>query len=478
MVLRLFRRSIFSIILLLCLCLALPSVSASPIPLRGVVEGFYGTPWTHAQRLDMLAFMGRQGFNAYIYSPKDDQYARAAWREPYPAAQRRELGELVRQADQAGVQFIYALSPGLDSHFTGPGREADLQAAEAKLESMYALGVRRFAVFFDDIKNKDAAGQTAFINALSRTLRTRHRDVQTFLTVPVEYYYADMQQEDVAKPYTKVFAAQLQPDIQVLYTGDGVVVPALTQQELQRAETLYGRKLGIWWNYPVTDYLPAKLALGPIGNLPQRDANAIFFNPMQYPELSKIALATGAVYAKEPEKYEPEQAWRQAIAAQYGDLAEDMALFAGATQHMENAWAKVGPQDDQVLQQAIAQWQAEWPQGGEAAERSRLSLDAQLQRRLTACERLQRALPQANPEAYKECEPQLMQWHGLCETARLGLQLLAPEHQGVPVMQRKVQRSQFQNQCRHLADEQAHAVIGDTTLVPLLAYINRTLLRI
>lgn len=473
----LFRKSICSIFLLLWLCLAVSSVSAAPIPLRGVVEGFYGTPWTHAQRLDMLAFMGRQGFNAYIYSPKDDQYARAAWREPYPAAQRRELGELVQQADRAGVQFIYALSPGLDSHFTGPEREADLQAAEAKLESMYALGVRRFAVFFDDIKNKDAAGQTAFINDLSRSLCTRHSDVQPFLTVPVEYYYADMQQDGVAKPYTQVFAAQLQPDIQVLYTGNGVVVPALTQQDLQRAETLYGRRLGIWWNYPVTDYLPAKLALGPIGNLPQRDANAIFFNPMQYPELSKIALATGAVYAKEPEKYEPEQAWHEAIAAQYGALSEDMTLFAGATQHMENAWAKVGPQDDRELQRAIAQWQAAWPQGDEAAEQSRLALDAQLQRRMTACEHLQRALPQTNPEAYKECAPQLMQWHGLCETARLGLQMLALERQGASAMQRKVLCSQFRNQRRQLANAQAHAVIGDTTLVPLLAYINRTLLR-
>lgn len=477
MVLRLFRRSIFSIILLLCLCLALPSVSASPIPLRGVVEGFYGTPWTHAQRLDMLAFMGRQGFNAYIYSPKDDQYARAAWREPYPAAQRRELGELVQQADWAGVQFIYALSPGLDSHFTGPEREADLQAAEAKLESMYALGVRRFAVFFDDIKNKDAAGQTAFINDLSRSLCTRHSDVQPFLTVPVEYYYADMQQDGVAKPYTQVFAAQLQPDIQVLYTGNGVVVPALTQQDLQRAETLYGRRLGIWWNYPVTDYLPAKLALGPIGNLPQRDVDAIFFNPMQYPELSKIALATGAAYAQAPERYVPEQAWHEAIAAQYGALSEDMTLFAGATQHMENAWAKVGPQDDRELQRAIAQWQAAWPQGDEAAEQSRLALDAQLQRRMTACEHLQRALPQTNPEAYKECAPQLTQWHGLCETARLGLQMLALERQGASAMQRKVLCSQFRNQRRQLANAQAHAVIGDTTLVPLLAYINRTLLR-
>lgn len=473
----LFRKSICSIFLLLWLCLAVSSVSAAPIPLRGVVEGFYGTPWTHAQRLDMLAFMGRQGFNAYIYSPKDDQYARAAWREPYPAAQRRELGELVQQADRAGVQFIYALSPGLDSHFTGPEREADLQAAEAKLESMYALGVRRFAVFFDDIKNKDAAGQTAFINDLSRSLCTRHSDVQPFLTVPVEYYYADMQQDGVAKPYTKVFAAQLQPNIQVLYTGNGVVVPALTQQDLQRAETLYGRRLGIWWNYPVTDYLPAKLALGPIGNLPQRDVDAIFFNPMQYPELSKIALATGAAYAQAPERYVPEQAWHEAIAAQYGALSEDMTLFAGATQHMENAWAKVGPQDDRELQRAIAQWQAAWPQGDEAAEQSRLALDAQLQRRMTACEHLQRALPQTNPEAYKECAPQLTQWHGLCETARLGLQLLALERQGASAMQRKVLCSQFRNQRRQLANAQAHAVIGDTTLVPLLAYINRTLLR-
>ncbi|TGV13625.1 beta-N-acetylglucosaminidase, partial [Mesorhizobium sp. M00.F.Ca.ET.186.01.1.1] len=36
---------------------------------RGVIEGFYGTPWTHAERLDMIDFLHRHDYNAYFYSP-------------------------------------------------------------------------------------------------------------------------------------------------------------------------------------------------------------------------------------------------------------------------------------------------------------------------------------------------------------------------------------------------------------------------
>ena len=38
----------------------------------GVVEGFYGPPWSHGARLDMIKFSGKNGFNIYIYAPKDD----------------------------------------------------------------------------------------------------------------------------------------------------------------------------------------------------------------------------------------------------------------------------------------------------------------------------------------------------------------------------------------------------------------------
>mgnify|MGYP002638305103 FL=1 len=39
---------------------------------RGVVEGFYGTPWSHNARLRQLQFYGENKMNTYIYGPKDD----------------------------------------------------------------------------------------------------------------------------------------------------------------------------------------------------------------------------------------------------------------------------------------------------------------------------------------------------------------------------------------------------------------------
>ena len=51
---------------------------------RGVIEGFYGTPWSQQNRLAQLNFYGAHKMNTYVYSPKDDPYLRAQWRDPYP----------------------------------------------------------------------------------------------------------------------------------------------------------------------------------------------------------------------------------------------------------------------------------------------------------------------------------------------------------------------------------------------------------
>ena len=73
---------------------------AASIPLRGVVEGFYGKPWTQEQRVDMMAFCEAHGLNAYIYAPKDDPYHREKWREPYPESQRKKLAKLIRELNR------------------------------------------------------------------------------------------------------------------------------------------------------------------------------------------------------------------------------------------------------------------------------------------------------------------------------------------------------------------------------------------
>ena len=420
-------------ILFALLCLAGAGVaSAAPaplqIPLRGVIEGFYGTPWTFAARMDMIDFCGEHGFNAYIYAPKDDIYHRAEWRQPYPAEKMRELGTMVREAGSKKVRLIFAVSPGLDLHFHGAAGEADRQAMLGKLEAVYALGVRDFAIFFDDIQEKDGAGQAAFLNAISRELRARHADIGALLTVPTEYDLADMRAADgTRKAYTDAFFSHLDADIVVLYTGNGVVVPALTDEDYRAAASLCGRAPGIWWNYPVSDYLEGKLALGPVTGLPAASkVPAIFFNPMKYESLSKIALATGADYACDPASYDAQASWERAIREQYGALAPAMQAFADQSQHMENRWAKVGRADGEQLRTVIEAYEAAWPDGKDAEAR-RVALDAALAALDDAASALQQGL---SAQTLAECAPQLARLRQMTRTARLGLSMRAAQARG------------------------------------------------
>lgn len=78
---------------------------------RGSIEGFYGTPWSQADRLDHLDYLGAHRMNTYEYAPKDDPYHREQWRDPYPADKLAQLGELVTRARQNKVDFTFALSP-------------------------------------------------------------------------------------------------------------------------------------------------------------------------------------------------------------------------------------------------------------------------------------------------------------------------------------------------------------------------------
>ncbi len=74
--------------------------------LSGVIEGFYGPPWTTAERHAAFDQMAAWGLDTYLYCPKDDLHHRAIWREPYGDADvatmaalieaRREVTEEVR----------------------------------------------------------------------------------------------------------------------------------------------------------------------------------------------------------------------------------------------------------------------------------------------------------------------------------------------------------------------------------------------
>ncbi|XOQ24925.1 MAG: O-GlcNAcase nagJ [Mitsuokella multacida] len=411
--------------------------AAGAIPLRGVIEGFYGTPWQQKERLDLLAFAHETGCNAYIYAPKDDPYHREKWREPYPAQKLNELGDLIAAAKKEQVRFIFAVSPGLDVSLHGSRSKADRQKLLQKLETVYALGVRDFAIFFDDIKDKDGAGQAEFINDIYAQMKARHQDLGSFLTVPTEYFYEDMVGSDgQEKAYTKAFSKTLSPQVLVLYTGEGVAKSPLTDKELVKAETLYGRPLGVWWNYPVNDYMENKLALGPVESLPKKGMPAIFFNPMKYEALSKIALATGADYARDPAHYQPEKSWQQAIKKQYGPLAKDMTLFAGSSRHLENDWAKIGLADDPDFTAKAEKFLRTWPAGKDAAQNAS-EFEQAINERQQAAKHLQEKL---SPEQLAECQPQLTQFSRLASASETAMQLVKAQKSGSGLKTRVLQQ--------------------------------------
>ncbi|MCK7624690.1 beta-N-acetylglucosaminidase domain-containing protein [Streptomyces sp. RS10V-4] len=337
-------------------------------PLRGVVEGFYGTPWSHTARLEQLDFAARHKMNLYVYSPKDDAYLREKWRDPYPADRLARIEELVDRARARHVAFTYALSPGLSVCYSS---EADVRALIAKFATLWEAGVRTFAVPLDDISyttwncaadrekygtGGGAAGraQAELLNRVHREFIARHRGAEPLQMVPTEY--ADLK----ATPYKKALATRLDRDVLVEWTGVGVIAPTLTAGQAQQARRLYGHPILLWDNYPVNDYVSKRLMLGPYNargaGLPGALAG-ITANPMIQPTASDLALATVADYSWNDRGYDARASWRAALdELAGGDARAARALRAFADVNYSSA---INPHQAPELAAAVDRFRAD-----------------------------------------------------------------------------------------------------------------------
>ena len=302
-----------------------------PFDMSGVIEGFYGTPWSHEDRIDVLRFMGRVGLRAYFYAPKEDPYHRTRWRDPYPEAELERLRELVETAAQAGVEFWYAISPGLTMTYSSNG---DYDALIGKIEQVSELGVARFGLFVDDVpadltesQDRQAFGSLAaahvdLTNRLHADLTARG---QALALTPTVYTGAWGDRDYVAEVGEGV--AQ---DVPIFWTGIDVASPTVTRAQADDWGNLLRRKPLLWDNYPVNDYARWRLFLGPFtGRSPDlaQSVSGIIANPMNEAHASMIALATLADYARDPASYDPRSSLRAAVRSLYGEDAADLDPF-------------------------------------------------------------------------------------------------------------------------------------------------------
>ena len=180
---------------------------------RGFIEGFYGFPWTHNDRMDLMKFGSEYKMNTYIYAPKDDPYHRKYWRELYPEKEAKQIEELAKTGYDNNFTFMWTIHPGdtidLDS-------EEDLQSAINKLEQLYGLGVRQFGVLFDDIGGiPDGKQQAEFINKIDDLFVKPKKDVRPLVTVGTRYCEA---WGPSMTEYFKPFVETLHEDVEIMWT--------------------------------------------------------------------------------------------------------------------------------------------------------------------------------------------------------------------------------------------------------------------
>lgn len=295
------------------------------VPFRGTVEGFYGTPWSHKARLSQIEFYGRNKMNVYIYGPKDDPYHRDRWRVAYPEADAKRIQELNEHAKECGVNFYWAIHPGVDIKWNTEDRDNLM----AKLEKMYALGIRSFAVFFDDIWGEGAKAdkQAELLNYVDDNFIAKHKDVAPLIMCPTEYNRAWANDE---KGYLRTLGTKMNKDIQIMWTGNSVV-HCIDKESMEWINQRIGRKAYIWWNFPVSDFVRDHILLGPAygnGLDIAGDMSGFVSNPMEHAEASKISLYGIADYTWNMKAYDEKRDWEKGLKAVLPDNYEALRTFA------------------------------------------------------------------------------------------------------------------------------------------------------
>lgn len=320
------------------------------MPIRGTIEGFYGAPWSMADRTRHLDFLATVKANTYVYSPKDDPFARDRWREPYPADTLTALGALATTARRNHVDFVYAISPGPSVCFSDP---ADREALERKFDALRSIGVHSFYVALDDIEytkwncdrdqatfgpsSAEAAGiaQSQLLNAVQTSLVARDPASRPLIMVPTEYYDAK------ETPYKAALRKHLDPRIVVQWTGTDVVPPAISVPDARAATKAFGRKTLLWDNYPVNDYgqSTGRLLLAPYARREaglSAELTGVLSNPMNQEVPSRVAVTGLAAFGWNDKAYDAERTWHAAARELAGgdERATAALLILFDTQHL------------------------------------------------------------------------------------------------------------------------------------------------
>ena len=328
---------------------------------RGIVEGYYGYPYSVEVKKDLMRFMMRYKMNTYLYGAKSDPYHSHYWKDPYPnslTAQQIKNGwmsqDMIKDVSKVShdtkVNFIWAIHPGNDIL----NSSTVVKDVTDKFDKMYKLGVRQFAVFVDDVGVPEAdqalATNAQNISNIQKAIEKKYNvegaaaadTIKPLHFVP-QVYCASF--AGTAEKRQKFFKSlQAIPSNVVVYTTGWGVWSVPNQSDFNLINDELGRPGAWWWNYPCNDNADSRLypmdmysnfcdmpAVNNNARLP-RDLNnglGIVCNPMQQGEVAKIPIFSAADYAWNTSGFNNMGSWNAAFPAIVGkEKASSLQLLA------------------------------------------------------------------------------------------------------------------------------------------------------
>lgn len=310
------------------------------IEFRGFIEGFYGVPWSHEDRMNLMKDTSEYKMNTYIYAPKDDPYHRLSWKELYPEQEAKQIAELAKAGAENNFNFCWTIHPGATLQFT----DEDFDALINKFEQLYSLGVRQFGVLFDDTDDWSRGQmQAEWINKIDTEFVKAKGDVAPMIVISARYNSAWGPNMD---RYFKPFMQTLHDDIQVMWTGHATMSNVSKEVfEWPKVQTGVDKDVAVWWNYPVNDYCDSRILMAPLHNLNQDldNVSGFFSNPMNQAEASKVALYSIADYTWNTDAFDYMKSWETSIEKFVPEVKEEFMRFASNTCYLKDDGGASGP---------------------------------------------------------------------------------------------------------------------------------------
>jgi hyaluronoglucosaminidase len=217
----------------------------------GLIEGFYGRPWSFEARAQTIARLAPHGYDFYIYAPKSDAFLRRHWQEGHSDEMAQGLRQLSLASREQGVRFGIGLSPfELYWNFDRHGGEV----LRHKIELLDEIGIDDLAILFDDMRGDLPALARAQVDVID--FAAAHTGATRLIVAPT--YYTDdpiLDRFYGQRPenYLEDLGRMLDPSVEVFWTGPEVCSREFTTGHLARVGEQLGRKPFLWDNYPVND---------------------------------------------------------------------------------------------------------------------------------------------------------------------------------------------------------------------------------